>query len=83
MCIENNKITDSNYVLKGLCRVIVKLIVKLSPLRQSPSNYSIIKRTNPGRRSQHKKSCHHVGVTTASFSDKHHEELLFLSLRSS
>ena len=54
MRIENDKITDSIIMLcvfKGLCCVIVELIVKLSPLGQSPSNISSRVRTNLGRRS--------------------------------
>ena len=52
MRIENDKITDSIImvcVFKGLCCVIVQLIVKLSPLGQSPRNTSSKVRTNPGR----------------------------------
>ena len=66
MHIEN-KITDSIImfcVFKGLCCVIVKLIVRLSPLGQSPSNISSKVRTNLGRQSRHGRPCHHVGVTT-------------------
>ena len=43
MRTENHKITDSIIMLcvfKGLCCVTVRLIVKLSPLGQSPSDIS-------------------------------------------
>ena len=80
MRIENDKITDSIIMLcvfKGLCCIIVKLIVKLSPLGQSPSNISSkVEQTRVGE-----VDTEDPATTSAlPLNDKHHKELLFLYL---
>ena len=77
MHIENDKITDSIImfcVFKGLCCVIVKLIVRLSPLGQSPSNISSkVQQTWVGKVDTEDPATTSV-LPLASLSDKHHEE---------
>ena len=78
--MENDMIMDSIIILcvfKGLCCVIVKFIVKLSPLGQSPSNISEKSLVNEVDTEDPATT---LALPQVSLRDKHHEELPFLSL---
>ena len=81
MRIENDKITDAIimlHVFKGLC--YCEAYCEIIAFRAIPKQYIIKSKNKPGGKVNMEDTATMLALPLVSFSDKHHKELLFLSL---